>query len=172
VTADNFESMIPEISVALRESDFISFDCEMTGLFLDNTRHSILDDMAARYTKVCCIPVVLSLPCACCCRPCVGRSLEFGGSAVATPATKFKMNCFLGITVLRASNSQAPLNQQKTPQNKYPAVASLLTRACWSAHGGAARCIHAWPCLHSTLPAHLLNVNTENDKDEPHSQIS
>jgi thioesterase domain-containing protein len=51
VTAANFESMLPELTTALEESDFISFDCEMTGS--DDTHHKKMDDMASRYAKVC-----------------------------------------------------------------------------------------------------------------------
>jgi hypothetical protein len=52
VTVDNFERTLPEFARALQECHFVSVDCEMTGLFLENTLHSYLDDMHARYAKV------------------------------------------------------------------------------------------------------------------------
>jgi hypothetical protein len=53
VTRSNFESSLPAVREAISSSDYISFDCEMTGLFLDNNEHSFLDNMPARYHKVC-----------------------------------------------------------------------------------------------------------------------
>ena len=52
ITKTNFESTLPAVKKAIHECDFLSFDCEMTGLFLDDNAHSMLDNMPARYSKV------------------------------------------------------------------------------------------------------------------------
>lgn len=52
VTRHNFDTAAQNIKEALEECDFIAFDCEMTGLFLDNNEGSYLDDMPLRYYKV------------------------------------------------------------------------------------------------------------------------
>lgn len=52
ITRHNFESALPAVKEAIHECDFLSFDCEMTGLFLDDNAHSMLDNMPARYSKV------------------------------------------------------------------------------------------------------------------------
>lgn len=52
VTRHNFESAFPAIKEAIDECDFVAFDCEMTGLFLENNEGSYLDDMSLRYYKV------------------------------------------------------------------------------------------------------------------------
>lgn len=52
VTRHNFDAAAQNIKEALEECDFVAFDCEMTGLFLDNNEGSYLDDMPLRYYKV------------------------------------------------------------------------------------------------------------------------
>lgn len=52
ITKKNFESALPAVKEAIHECDFLSFDCEMTGLFLDDNTHTMLDNMPARYSKV------------------------------------------------------------------------------------------------------------------------
>ena len=52
ITKKNFQSALPAVKEAIHECDFLSFDCEMTGLFLDDNAHSMLDNMPARYSKV------------------------------------------------------------------------------------------------------------------------
>ena len=49
------------IKEAVEECDFVAFDCEMTGLFLENNEGSYLDDMALRYYKVR-LPIVVTPP--------------------------------------------------------------------------------------------------------------
>jgi hypothetical protein len=53
VTIDNYTATLPALATAIEESTFLALDCEMTGLFLDTAQHSLLDDMPARYAKVC-----------------------------------------------------------------------------------------------------------------------
>ena len=48
ITRANFKEMLPAVEQALKECDFYAFDCEMTGLFLDNNREEYLDDMQDR----------------------------------------------------------------------------------------------------------------------------
>lgn len=52
VTRHNFDAAVKNIKEAVEECDFVAFDCEMTGLFLDNNEGSYLDDMPLRYYKV------------------------------------------------------------------------------------------------------------------------
>ena len=52
VTRHNFDEALQSIKNAINECDFVAFDCEMTGLFLDNNEASYLDDMPLRYYKV------------------------------------------------------------------------------------------------------------------------
>ena len=48
VTRENFQAMLPAVKEALDRCTFFAFDCEMTGLFLDSTRHEYLDDIHDR----------------------------------------------------------------------------------------------------------------------------
>eukprot|EP00892_Ulva_mutabilis_P009389 jgi/Ulvmu1/6822/UM031_0026.1 len=52
VTRHNFDEALQSIKAAIEECDFVAFDCEMTGLFLDNNEASYLDDMPLRYYKM------------------------------------------------------------------------------------------------------------------------
>lgn len=45
ITRDNFAKMLPAVEAALKECSFYSFDCEMTGLFLESNGHDYLDTM-------------------------------------------------------------------------------------------------------------------------------
>ncbi|KXZ50071.1 hypothetical protein GPECTOR_18g5 [Gonium pectorale] len=51
VTKHNFEAMLPVVRLYLSSCDFFSFDCEMTGLFLDGQNENYLDDMQDRYNR-------------------------------------------------------------------------------------------------------------------------
>ena len=51
ITRHNFDAAMPAFVEALQSCDFVAFDEEMTGLFLDKQPHSNLDDMPARYSK-------------------------------------------------------------------------------------------------------------------------
>ena len=48
ITRDNFNETFPLVERALKECSFYSFDCEMTGLFLDGNKDEFLDDMQDR----------------------------------------------------------------------------------------------------------------------------
>jgi poly(A)-specific ribonuclease len=48
VTRENFQATLPAVKEALDRCTFFAFDCEMTGLFLDTTKHEYLDDMHDR----------------------------------------------------------------------------------------------------------------------------
>lgn len=61
MTKHNFKDSIPLLQQALHECHFVAFDCEMTGLFLDNNDNAFVDDMPARYEKVCALPFSCAL---------------------------------------------------------------------------------------------------------------
>ncbi len=48
ITRDNFNETFPLVERSLKECSFFSFDCEMTGLFLDGNKDEFLDDMQDR----------------------------------------------------------------------------------------------------------------------------
>lgn len=50
-TRANFHAMLPSLREALQSCEFYSFDCEMTGLYLETTREDYLDDYDTRYEK-------------------------------------------------------------------------------------------------------------------------
>ncbi|KAG1655504.1 hypothetical protein FOA52_008523 [Chlamydomonas sp. UWO 241] len=52
VVRDNFEAMLPAVEAALRDCTFFAIDCEMTGLFLEGSRESFLDEMPDRYARL------------------------------------------------------------------------------------------------------------------------
>ncbi|GAX85783.1 hypothetical protein CEUSTIGMA_g13198.t1 [Chlamydomonas eustigma] len=52
ITRDNFEDMFPLVEEALKDCNFFSLDCEMTGLFVDGARDDYLDEMCDRYAKL------------------------------------------------------------------------------------------------------------------------
>ncbi|GFR48725.1 hypothetical protein Agub_g10682 [Astrephomene gubernaculifera] len=51
VTRHNFAAMLPVVRRYLGACDFFSFDCEMTGLFLEGQAEGYLDDMQDRYQR-------------------------------------------------------------------------------------------------------------------------
>lgn len=52
VTKHNFQATLPAIQHALDECLFFAFDCEFTGLHVDDARHQFLDTMEERYQQV------------------------------------------------------------------------------------------------------------------------
>jgi poly(A)-specific ribonuclease len=50
-TRANFHDVLPSVREALQSCHFYSFDCEMTGLYLETTREDPLDDYETRYEK-------------------------------------------------------------------------------------------------------------------------
>lgn len=52
VTKHNFEATLPAIQHALDECLFFTFDCEFTGLHVDDARYQFLDTMEERYQQV------------------------------------------------------------------------------------------------------------------------
>jgi poly(A)-specific ribonuclease len=50
-TRANFLEVLPAVREALQSCRFYSFDCEMTGLYTDNSREDPLDDYETRYEK-------------------------------------------------------------------------------------------------------------------------
>lgn len=51
VTRSNFAAALPAVKAALQDCQFFSFDCEMTGLFLQGQEDYVVDDVADRYAK-------------------------------------------------------------------------------------------------------------------------
>lgn len=57
VTKDNFSNLLPLIKESIDGCDFISIDCEFTGLGVDkNLRIDVMDSVESRYLKIaaCC----------------------------------------------------------------------------------------------------------------------
>eukprot|EP00882_Tetradesmus_deserticola_P011672 GHRQ01012347.1.p1 GENE.GHRQ01012347.1~~GHRQ01012347.1.p1 ORF type:complete len:242 (+),score=61.91 GHRQ01012347.1:518-1243(+) len=51
VTRSNFTAVLPAVRQALQDCQFFSYDCEMTGLFLQGQDDYLVDDVTDRYIK-------------------------------------------------------------------------------------------------------------------------
>lgn len=53
ITRANFKESLPAIQQALHDCQFFAFDCEMTGLNLQDSRQEYLDEIDDRYAQAC-----------------------------------------------------------------------------------------------------------------------
>lgn len=51
VVKDNFEELLPQITAAIDEADFIAMDAEMSGINSSNLKPNFLDTVEERYKR-------------------------------------------------------------------------------------------------------------------------